>query len=131
MARLVVAFAFALAQSPCAHAQTPDLALRQEVDELKARVEAIEKRLGAPPNAAAANAPAAPSANPSDNWRRVRQGMTREQVKSLVGEPSKAFELDGSQVWYYRYEAGTAGSVFYDSAGRVTGLQRPAAASKW
>jgi len=123
MSRLVFAFAFALAQAPCAYAQTSEAALRKEVDELRARVEAIEKRLGVTPDAA--NVRATPSAKPFDNWRRVRQGMTREQVKSLVGEPSKAFELDGSQAWYYRYEAGAAGSVFFDAAGRTSSFQRP------
>lgn len=125
MVRTAIALALALAYASAACAQAADAALRNEVNDLKTRIEAIEKRLGAISDVSPASAAAPSAPSPFENWRRVRQGMTREQVKSLVGEPSKAFELDGSHVWYYRYEAGAAGSVFFDSAGRASSFQRP------
>lgn len=109
--------ALALVQSCAVFAQSDDpTALRREVEELRARVSAIEKRLGEP----AAPAPASPSA-----WSQVDRGMTQPQIRNLLGEPSKAFELDGSRVWYYSYRGGAAGSVFFDSAGRTSSFQKP------
>ena len=109
--------ALAIAQCCAAFAQSDDPgALRREVEELRARVSAIEKRLGDPSPATAAEPRA---------WSKVSRGMTQAQVKDLLGEPSKAFELDGSRVWYYSYRGGAAGSVFFDSAGRASSYQRP------
>ena len=108
--------AVAIAQSGAVFAQSDDpAALRREVEELKARVSAIEKRLGDPV--------AAPASDPS-GWSKVDRGMTQAEIKGLLGEPNKAFELDGSRVWYYSYRGG-AGSVFFDSAGRASSFQRP------
>ena len=109
--------ALALAQSCAALAQTDDVAaLRREVDELKARLSAIEKRLGDPVTA--------PAPSPSA-WSKIDRGMTQAQIKDLLGEPSKAFELDGTRVWYYSTRAGAPGSVFFDSAGRASSFQKP------
>ncbi|HET7362437.1 MAG TPA: hypothetical protein VFJ70_02575 [Burkholderiales bacterium] len=108
--------ALACAQSCAALAQSDDpAALRREVDELKARVSAIERRLGEPVVATASD--------PS-GWAKVDRGMTQAEIKGLLGEPHKAFDLDGSRVWYYSYRGG-AGSVFFDSAGRASSFQRP------
>ena len=98
--------ALAIAQSCCAWAQGDEGALRREVEDLKSRMTAIEKRLGAAasdrpvdvPARAPATALMAPGA-PSNAWIRVRNGMTRDEIQSLLGSPQKVFELDGSLVW--------------------------------
>lgn len=121
----------AIAQSCCASAHADDDALRRKLEDLTARVAAIEKRLGDAPGVGSTNAPATVPGNagapavPAAAWRRIEAGMTREQVKNLLGEPKRAFELDGSLVWYYSYSGAGAGSVFFDSAGRASSFQRP------
>ena len=126
--------ALALAQACCAWAQGDDAPLRRELEELRARMSAIEKRLGTAPADAPLNAPAASAASPTTYpaaWLRIRHGMTREQVKELLGEPKKAFGLDGSLVWYYRYDGNAAGSVFFDSAGQASSFQMPSGLRSW
>ena len=113
--------ALAIAQSCVALAQTDDVAaLRREVEDLKARLGAIEKRLGEP-----VAAPLAAPVSSASAWSKVDRGMTQAQIKDLLGEPSKAFELDGSRVWYYSYRGGAPGSVFFDAAGRASSFQKP------
>lgn len=110
----------ALAVAGTALAQSDDpAALRREVEELKARVAAIEKRVGESPPERASERSA---------WFKVSSGMTQADVRKLLGEPARAFELDGSRVWYYMYPGGGAGSVFFDSAGRASSFQRPSGA---
>jgi hypothetical protein len=75
---------------------------------------------------AAANAPVVV---PRAQWRRVQSGLTMDEVNSLIGAPTKTFELAGKTVWYYYYPAIGAGSVFFDAHGRASSVQRPAGGS--
>ena len=126
----------ALVHSCAALAQSDDTAaLRREVQALKARISEIERRLGEPASAPSVQPAPAPAAVPASGyptaWLRVAQGMTQAEIRNLLGEPTKAFDLDGSRVWYYTYHAGAAGSVFFDSVGRASSFQRPTALRIW
>ena len=68
----------------------------------------------------------APVAVPRAQWRRVQAGLTMDEVNGLVGAPTKIFDLAGKTVWYYYYPAIGAGSVFFDTHGRASSVQRPA-----
>jgi len=74
-----------------------------------------------PPTAAEA-----PVVVPRAQWRRVQTGLTMEEVKALIGAPTKTFELAGKRVWYYYYPGIGAGSVFFDTNARASSFQRPA-----
>jgi hypothetical protein len=117
-------------------------ALRREVDRLRVLLLEVDARLrnierpgadgppqGDPPVPAAPISLTRPSSYPEE-WLRVAQGMTQEEVRSLLGPPHKTFQIDGSPVWYYSY-SGVAGSVFFDSTGHASSYQRPSTWRLW
>ena len=92
--------------------------LQTRTDELESRVAALESLLKAAP----ARRPAADAApNPRDiaNWRRLREDMSMEEVRSLLGEPEK---IDGGTVAYWYYPR--SGQVTFVS-GRLTQWKEP------
>jgi hypothetical protein len=66
---------------------------------------------------------------PRAAWRQVREGLTADEVRALVGAPTKTFELAGKTVWYYYYPSVGAGSVFFGSRGVASSVQRPSGGS--
>lgn len=68
----------------------------------------------------------------SEPWfARVRPGMTRDEVRRLLGRPGRrdVFDLKPEEVWDWRIEGQSAGErahfhVHFDPAGRVTGTSR-------
>ena len=36
------------------------------------------------------------------NWRKLKKGMTQEQVKALLGEPVQVEKVDDATCWHYR-----------------------------
>ncbi len=135
-----------------AQAQDSDAVLRKRVDELEKRlmqVEAQLKKQQAP--AAAGFEAAAPAASPSGGqrasfapaplqpamvsypvgWLKVKEGLSQDEVKALIGPAHKSFQLNGSEVWYYAYSGVGVGSVFFDSTGHASGYQRPSSRSLW
>ena len=69
----------------------------ERIGALERRVEALEKLLsaGVPSNLQTSSAAPAPSVAKANawqvtaNWRMLKQGMTMEQVKSVLGDPHK------------------------------------------
>ena len=135
----------ALFGSASAIAEEPDLAaLRQQVIALEQQLRDVQAQLlrleGAPPASAPQHAPA-PNAAPTpakieagylspeaalrQSWSNIKPEMADSQVAELLGEPSKKFELDGRDVWYYYYPGTGRGSVFFTDEGRVTSSQSP------
>jgi|SRR5690625_942453 len=57
------------------------------------------------------------------NWRRLRKGMTMEQVVELLGEPEKVDAGSIITFWYWGYPSG--GRVQFDSANRLNGWSEP------
>ena len=61
-----------------------------------------------------------------ENWQSLRAGMSEKEVRSLLGEPTRTFELSGQPVWYYYYMGVGGGSVmFTDKNGQLLSWQRP------
>jgi TolA-binding protein len=60
-----------------------------------------------------------------EHWRTLREGMPDLEVRALLGEPSRTFELSGNTVWYYYYTGTGGGSVMLSKGGKVTSWQRP------
>jgi SmpA / OmlA family len=135
--------AVALFSPSLAHAQESEVAaLRREVDRLRVLLLEVDARLrnierpradsppqGDPPAPAASISLTRPFSYPEE-WLRIAQGMTQEEVRSLLGPPHKTFQIDGSPVWYYSY-SGVAGSVFFDSTGHASSYQRPSTWRLW
>jgi hypothetical protein len=59
-------------------------------------------------------------------WRSVKAGMSDEQIRQLLGAPSREFTLDGRPIWYYTYPGIGNGSVLFNRDGHtVAGSQHP------
>lgn len=137
-------------------------ALREAVQAMQLRLDAIETQLGngapltaapaiATPHATAsappkpgAQAHAATSTPPPasgatadssartltpqivESWDGLHESMEPADVRRLLGEPSRRFELRGQSVWYYHYTGVGSGSVMFSRGdGRVMSWQRP------
>ena len=123
--------------------------LRQSLDAIDARIQALESknRESALPNETnppAAPAPqlAAPAASaaggngtqrppPSplvelkEHWSQVEAGTSSDKVLALLGKPDRELRINGKPVWYYVYPGIGRGSVFFNSDGRVSTSQSP------
>ena len=112
--------------------------LKTQVDALQARVQALEQspnkaQTNTAPTTAGVAAEAAAQLRREDTavregWLQVKNGLTQDQVKGLLGAPQQTFNLSGKLVWYYYYPANGSGSVMFDPAGRVVGFQTPPSA---
>ena len=59
-------------------------------------------------------------------WRSIKAGMSSEEIRELLGTPSREFALDGKPVWYYAYPGIGNGSVMFSRDGHtVAGWQHP------
>lgn len=105
--------------------------LRQKLDQLDAKIQALENQSPAASAKAAAARPEADSssAHPvallKQNWAQIEPGIPREKVQSLLGPPEKVLRIDGSTVWYYAYPGVGRGSVFFTGSGKVSSAQSP------
>lgn len=99
--------------------------LRQRLDQLDAKIQALG---GANPAAAppVSPSPVAPSAaSLQQSWSQVRSGVPKERVHALLGEPARVMHLNGDLVWYYVYPGVGAASVFFNTQDKVTAVQAP------
>ncbi|MHB1238929.1 MAG: outer membrane protein assembly factor BamE domain-containing protein [Gammaproteobacteria bacterium] len=112
--------------------------LEQEVHTLKARKPAATAQPQSPPpgptiSRSATQAPTVPhhdagrvlTPSAKESWSALKEGMNGDQVRALLGEPSRRFQLNGQPVWYYQYTGTGNGSVMFTGNGRVTGWQHP------
>jgi outer membrane murein-binding lipoprotein Lpp len=115
-------------------------ALREQLEALKARVEALERQRlpqggrlptarSDPSDEIASKPIAADTGNsvrdPASSWARVERGMSRTQVEALIGPPRQEMNIDNRLVWYYVYPRYGRGSVFFTSDNRVSSVQQP------
>lgn len=134
-----ILFAAALAALP-AHAGDADdvarlreeaAALRQSLEQLEAKIQALESAKGGAPAASAApmpeKQPELSLVSVLRSWSEVRPGVSRERVDALLGKPGRILRINGDLVWYYVYPELGRGSVFFDAGGKVTAAQAPRA----
>jgi hypothetical protein len=122
-----------------------------EVQRMKAELSAVQAPSSAPAPAiaappAASLPPAAPvrveaGSSPSpaaipdalqwrgalrEQWRSVKAGLSREEIRERLGTPSREYTLDGKPVWYYTSPGIGNGSVLFSRSGHtVAGWQHP------
>jgi DNA-binding transcriptional MerR regulator len=61
-----------------------------------------------------------------DQWHSIMAGMSYEEIRKLLGTPSRELTLDGKPVWYYAYPGIGNGSVMFGRDGHtVVGWQHP------
>jgi len=128
--------------------QTEVHELRLELQGLQRRLDSIEARIAARPPVASATPGATPPAAASgpgdasaaatltpqlvENWDALREGMEPQRVRTLLGDPSRDFQLGGQAVWYYHYTGVGGGSVMFSRGdGKVLSWQRPPFHAWW
>jgi len=92
--------------------------LEKHVADLQERVSKLEKQLTWRVTPVNAGREAKPGIAP---WRALHKGMTKDEVKKLLGEPKDMMKLNEYDIWDY---AG-GGSVRFDVSGRVEGWYEP------
>jgi hypothetical protein len=58
-------------------------------------------------------------------WGEVKAGMSQDDVRRLLGEPSSTVPVANRVGWYYRYGQATGGSVFFNHDGSVISIMAP------
>ena len=56
-------------------------------------------------------------------WKKLRNGMTPDEVRALLGEPCKTLELEDGQKWDYSPTPNQASVLF--TYGKVSGYVKP------
>lgn len=96
--------------------------LRQRVTQLEKRIEQLERLLN--------ECMAAQKEGTSDdygwqnkmNWRKLEMGMSQEEVRSVLGKPTKVIQ-GVKTLWYYPNIYG--GFVSFDKDGHLAGWNEP------
>ncbi|MHB8743282.1 MAG: hypothetical protein ACYC9L_09160 [Sulfuricaulis sp.] len=109
--------------------------LKTQLAALQARVHVLEQapakaETGSMPSTASVATEAATQIRQQQaalrqGWKRLKTGMSQDEVKGLLGTPPQSFTLSGKLVWYYYYPDVGGGSVMYDTTGHVIGHQAP------
>lgn len=104
--------------------------LRQALEKLEAKIQAIENQ-NRNPATGSASPSEPPSTSPSSlaslkkNWSQVQRGMREDGVQALLGKPGGVLRIGGNLVWYYAYPGIGGGSVFFNGDGTVSSAQSP------
>ena len=110
--------------------------LKTQLEALQARVQVLEQApakaqtSATPSTASSVAAEAAAQLRQQDEavrqgWKQLKNGLSQDEVKKLLGASAQTFMLGGKLVWYYSYPAVGAGSVMFDASGHVIGHQAP------
>lgn len=61
-----------------------------------------------------------------ENWRKLKIGMTEQQVLNLLGEPENIFKVSTSYIWYYpNFSNVSFWNGFDTTVGKVDGWKEP------
>jgi SmpA / OmlA family len=102
-------------------AQTND---DSRVQKLEEAVRVLERRVAILEDELREETAPTPVASGTANWRKLRNGMSQEDVEQLLGSPSKVDANLYSIAWYYGYPSG--GRVQFDARSRkVEGWNEP------
>ena len=145
---------------PVSFAQDDEAAIRKELDALKQTMERLEERLRelekrpveasepapSPPSEETQTPPAAPAPHSAasfpeelsktqekairEQWKKIKRGLTEQEIETLLGAPKNTLEVDNQMVWYYRYEE-VGSTVVFAHDGRVIGWQKPIFGLLW
>ena len=97
--------------------------LERTTSDLERRVRELEALITAEPSRAQ-SVPSSQKWQDVQNWRRLRQGMTMDEVRVFLGEPEKVDVMGSTTYWYWNYPVGA--QVYFDSrSGRLQGWSEP------
>ncbi len=93
--------------------------LEIQVLDLQSRVMSLEKQISNQATSSIQSNKNVPAGITS--WRSLQKGMSKDQVRRILGEPESINVLTYSETWWF---AGY-GNVSFDNSGRVTGWSEP------
>ena len=96
--------------------------LEEKVASLESRVSALEKIVSQRPPVAEIQIGDAWKSKA--NWRQLKLGMTKEQVKGILGEPPNIF-ASGVIGDYWYYPDGLGGDAKFDTSGLLESWKEP------
>ena len=111
--------------------------MRQTIDSLNRKVRDLEQKLADQPPATPQTAPVPSDARATGGpdlgtrWSEVERGMSKAQVATLLGQPSRTMDVSARTVWYYQYSNLGNGSVVFAEDGSVIDWQRPPLGIWW
>lgn len=96
--------------------------LKQRISELENRIKDLEALLKISREPSSKNEDKENGWWNGKSWRKLKEGMTQEQVKKILGEPVKAIK-GTREIWYYPdfYR----GYVSFDEDGNLRGWNQP------
>jgi len=98
--------------------------LEKKVEQLEARIEILEKKLVYEQKQGTISSYSKGDYKKKENWRALQQGMSKYQVKELLGEPGQISKLSyGGEIWYFPSAIG--GSVTFKANATVDGWSEP------
>ncbi len=113
--------------------------MQAQIDALNKQLDRLEKRVQSRLPPLDANTPpltASPRAQPKltalqeseklrTGWTQLRRGLSKTELRRLLGDPASKIKLDRQTLWYYTYPGIGNGSVMLGHTGKVTGWQEP------
>ena len=104
-------------------AQEKDVSyLLEKVSRLEARIKELEALLDARDDAQNIQATDEGGWQNKKNWRRLEMGMKHNQVRGILGDPTK--RIEGVRILWY-YPSKYCGYVYFDKEGLLTGWSEP------
>jgi hypothetical protein len=85
-------------------------ALEERISRLELEVSKLSRQLGVQP---------APARGIEGNWSKLERGMTREEVRGILGEPDDIPMHSYLEIWDYSKTYGGSCSVTFDESGKV------------
>lgn len=105
--------------------QTKVEKLQQKVSQLESKVERLEKLFLSKKDTSASFQRSVNSDRweNKQNWRRLKRGMSKEEVRQILDEPHRIIAHSSGDTWDYPGLFG--GSVYFDDNGRVESWSEP------
>jgi hypothetical protein len=121
----------ALSAMPIAVSQETPLPLERRVNDLEQlvqqllnRLAQLEARLGTEPTKPQRGT-AGDTSQHLMSWRKLKKGMSMDQVRAVLGEPSKVDGGSPLTFWYWKNTDGQTGSVSFTEKDQVFSWREP------
>jgi len=105
--------------------------MRREIQDMKRRLGEIDSRVQAlettsAPSADAGSPPAPPATPPpTAQWRELKEGMSKDDVRNLLGPPGEIEKGGYNEHWYYPDRGDNSGTVDFGQQGDVLSWTEP------
>jgi len=117
-----IALVLFVVAAPQAFAQS---SVDARVQRLEENIQVLGRRVGALEAQLREQKTLAPVASDKVPWRKLKKGMSKEEVEQLLGSPSDVSEYGSFTVWRYQSPSGGIGTVRFSANSRAEGWNEP------